>query len=164
MGITNRLIPHMREGIEVVKMIMFKKLRGQLELSHPDSDGIFLSRLTGAVVNEIFGTPNDQEPFATFILENRGLISAELKVMARTLPEMRIPLTDALRMQAICDLQEGDDSSPLLEQAREFDLLISDRDLPLPHTFMEMVRRLGAAFGLILPPLPDEAKPGALSN
>jgi hypothetical protein len=164
MEITNRLIPHMREGIEVVKMIMFKKLREHLELSHPDRDGIFLSRLTGAMVNELFGTPNDQEPFATFILENHSLINAELKVTAQTLPEMRIPLTDALRMQTICDLQEGDDSSSLLEQARELDLLISDRDLPLPHTFMDMARRLGAAFGLILPPLPDETRPESASN
>jgi len=164
MEITNRLIPHMREGIEVVKMIMFKKLREHLELSHPDRDGIFLSRLAGAVVNEIFGTTNDQEPFATFILENRGLISAELKVTAQTLPEMRIPLTDALRMQTICDLQEGDDNSSLLEQALDLNLLISDRDLPLPHTFMDMVHRLGAAFGLILPPLPTEDSPGAASN
>jgi hypothetical protein len=164
MEFTTRLIPLMRECIEVVKMIMFKRLREHLELNHPERDGIFLSRLTGAVVNELFGTPNDQEPFASFILENRGLISAELKVLGQTLPEMRIPLTDALRMQTLCDLQEGNDSSSLLDQARELDLLLSDRDLPLPHTFMDMVRKLGAAFGLILPTFPSEDSPGAAAN
>ena len=49
-------------------------------------------------------------------------------------------------------------------QTRELNLLLSDRDLPLPHTFMDMVRKLGAAFGLILPPLPTEDNPGAASN
>jgi len=150
----------MREGVEVVKMILYKKLREHLSRTQPEREDIFLARLTGAVVNELFGTPNDQEPFATFIHENSGLIEAELKFLAQTLPEMRIPLTDALRMQTICDLQEGlqggHDCRALLEHAREFNLLLSDREMPMPHTFTDMVRRLGAAFGLILPPLPAE--------
>lgn len=162
--LTNRLIPQMREGVEVVKMIIFKKLREHLAVNHPEQDGIFLARLTGAMVNNLFGPPNDQEPFATFARENQDLIEAELKLLAKTMPEMLIPLTDALRMQTLCDLQEGEDSSSLLERARDLDLLLSNRDLPLPHTFMEMVRKLGAAFGLILPPLPPGDALGTTSN
>ena len=156
MEIANKLIPLMREGIEVIKMVLFKKLRDQLARNHSDREGVFLSRLTGAVVNQLFGTPNDQEPFASFTRDNRALIEAELKVLAQTLPELRIPITDALRMQTICDLQEGLEGGDLLNQALDLNLLLSDREMPLPHTFMDMVRRLGAAFGLILPPIPAE--------
>jgi hypothetical protein len=152
----NKLIPLMREGIEVIKMIIFQKLRGQLGQTHPERDGVYLSRLAGAVVNELFGTPNDQGPFATFVSENRHLIDAELRGLAQTLPEIRIPFTDALRMQFLCDPQEGQDNGALLNQALDLGLLLYDREIPLPHTFMELVRRLGTAFNLILPPMPPD--------
>ena len=160
MEFNGRLIPLMREGIEVIKMIVFKKLRENLARKYPERDGVFLSRLTGAVVNELFGTSNDKEPFASFGLENRGLIKSELQTLGKALPEMKIPLTDALRMQALCDLQEGLDSNELLSQAQDLELLLGDRDLPLPHNFMDLARKLGATFKLVIPPMPDSGSAG----
>lgn len=164
MNLTNRLIPPMRAGIEVIKMVMFKKLREQLGRNHPEQDSIAVAKLTGAIINELFGTPNHSEPFATFAATNRDSIRAELKALAQTLPEMKIPLTDALRMQVLCDLQEGRDGSPLLGRARELNLLSGDRELPMPHTFMDLARRLGKAFDLIVPPLPSENFPEPITK
>jgi len=155
----SKLIPIMREGIEVVKMACFQKIASSLADRHSDMDKKFLTMLTGAVINKIFGTPNLQEPFASFAAENLELIDEEVNGFADNCEEMRIPLTDALRMQAICDRIEeiADDGS--LKIAKEAGILIDERDLPLPHSFIEMVRRIGKALGLIIPPLPSEGNP-----
>lgn len=65
---------------------------------------------------------------------------------------MMNPLTDALRIQAVCDFQEGTDSSHLLQKAQPLGLLPTDREMPLPHSFIEMPRRMGSAFELVAPP------------
>jgi hypothetical protein len=62
---------------------------------------------------------------------------------------MRIPLTDALRVQFLCDYQEGIDSSEILQRAKQFNLLILDREVPLPASFLNLARRLGGAFDLL---------------
>ena len=69
---------------------------------------------------------------------------------------MLIPLTDALRMQSLCDQMDGEEGESYLRQAQESGILIEERDLPMPNAFMDMVRRMGKAFGLIIPPLPED--------
>ena len=156
MSFENKLIPVMREGVEVIKMIFFKKLSDVLAEKYPEREAKSRAMLTGAVVNIIFDTPNTQEPFASFNAENMELIARETQSVASMLDEMRIPLTDALRMQALCDQMEDLDTTNTLQLARDHGILIEDRDLPLPPSFIDMVRRMGKTFGLLIPPLPDE--------
>lgn len=66
-------------------------------------------------------------------------------------------MTDALRVQFLCDTLEGIDSDPVLKRARDLGILIVNREVPLPRTFMDLVRRLGVAHNLLQPSvLPDE--------
>jgi len=146
----SRLLPIMREGVDIIKMIFFKKLREELSAKYIHRDAQYVSKLTGAIVNGLFGTPNTQEPFATFVEENLFFIKLEMKNIATALPEMRIPLTDALRVQFLCDSQEGADSSAVLVQARELGILIVEREVPLPAKFMNLVRRLGSSHDLLV--------------
>jgi hypothetical protein len=155
MAFESKLIPILREGVELVKMICFKRLKETLAKKHPDRDPAFIARLAGALVNAIFGTPALAEPFAVFVLNHANLIADEQTRVGAMLEELRIPLTDALRIQSLCDHQEGQDSTAILRQAQSLGILMPERDLPLPHSFIELVRRLGSGFGLLLPPLPD---------
>ena len=159
MSFENKLIPVMREGVEVIKMVFFKKLADSLADKHPAREPKFRTMLTGAIVNTIFDTQNNQEPFASFNEKNSALIADEVNSIASLLEEMRIPLTDALRMQALCDQMEDLDGSKVLELARDNRFLIEERDLPLPHSFIELARRMGKSFGLIVPPLPETETP-----
>ena len=61
-------------------------------------------------------------------------------------------ITDALRIQVLCDNQEGEDSAVILQQAEEFGFLVKDREIPLPSTFMTLIRRLGEEHGLTVAP------------
>jgi hypothetical protein len=145
------LIPILREGIDVVKILLFKKLKARLPEKHPGLDARSLARLSGAVLNELFGNHNTEEPFATFAAANKSLIDGELACLAEEYGDLRIPLTDALRIQFLCDAQEGIDSSHVLLRANELHILLPDREAPLPARFMSLIRRLGAASELLTP-------------
>jgi hypothetical protein len=144
----SRLIPIMREAIEIIKMILFTEVRDSLA-QRLGAQSASVGRLSGAVVNELFGTPNPQAEFVAFAEENREIIAAELFRLASAQEKLRIPLTDALRVQFLCDAMEGADSQQVLVRARELGILIAERELPLPNNFLFLVRRLGAARGLI---------------
>ncbi len=155
MEVENKLIPSMREGINVVKMIFFKKFSGLLSEKYPDQEKKYVSMLSGAVLNDLFGTPNLEEPFKSFSERNKRRIEEELAGIAHNLEYMLIPLTDALRMQFLCDSQEGNDGSIILSRAEDLGILLKDRELPMPHHFMELVRRLGSSYNLIVAPEPN---------
>jgi len=136
-------------------MISFKRLKETLAAKYPDREPAFIAKLAGALVNAIFGIPPHEEPFAVFARSHANLIAHEQAKAGTMLEELRIPLTDALRIQLLCDHQEGLDSTATLRQAQELGILLAERDLPLPHSFIALVRRLGSGFGLLLPPLPN---------
>ena len=146
----SKLIPIMREGVDIIKMIFFKELKDNLSEKYMDRDAQYVSKLAGAIVNELFGTPNSQEPFAMFVEENLFLIKLEMKNIPTGLEKMLIPLTDALRVQFLCDSQEGIDSSALLVHARETGILIIDREVPLPARFISLVRKMGSSYDLLI--------------
>jgi len=151
MQLENRLIPILREGIEVIKMIFFKKLKSNLARKYPSREQSYINKLTGAIINDLFGTPNSERTFAAFVDENRSQIEEEIQSLATDFQDMRIPLTDALRIQFLCDHQEGIDSSSVLHRAKELKILIVEREVPLPAQFMSLVRKLGGAFGILIP-------------
>jgi hypothetical protein len=152
MSVESRLVPIMRGGVDVIKMIFFRKLKDHLSVTYKEKDANYISMLSGAVLNDLFGTPNEQEPFASFGVENKKEIQETLEGVSENFEEMRIPLTDALRIQFLCDSQEGHDSTETLSRAAELGILLKERDVPLPKNFLELVRRLGSAFGLITRP------------
>jgi len=150
-----RLLPIMREGIEVVKMIVFKELKDALLAKEGGNDAAYRGRLAGCVLNDLFGITNSQEPFATFHRENLTAIENAMLSIPTMLEKLRIPLTDALRMQFLCDGMDGVEDQAMLDRAAKLGILITDRDLPLPHHFMDLVRRLGASYGLLFKPSAD---------
>lgn len=137
----------------MVQMVLFKELRSLLTSKLPCQDSLSVSMLTGAITNELFGTLNSEEIFQEFRRKNRADIEQELLSLARELPALRAPLTDALRIQTLCDNMEDKDSAKLLNHAAEIGLLIQERELPLPSTFMTMARSLGDAHQLIITPV-----------
>jgi len=158
-ALESKLIPIMREGVEVIKMIFFKQLKEYLLANLPERDSAYCGRLAGGVINTLFGTENPAEPFASFAEANRYRIDRELKRIPATFAKMRIPISDSLRVQFLCDSMEGIDSSAILVRADELGILVHDRPVPLPKSFLELVRRLGKSHNLLIENLmpPGEA-------
>lgn len=137
----------------MIQMIFFKECRNIINTDHPELDKSNKTMLAGAITNEIFGCHNPNEQYLSFHNQHQGIIEQELLQVGAKLPHMRDPLTDALRIQTLCDDQEGTDSTHVLSQASSFGFLAADRELPLPSAFMETVRALGAKHKLIVPPV-----------
>lgn len=154
MEFESRLVPIMREGVDVIKMIFFGRLQAYLNSKYADRNRQSINQLAGAIINDLFATPNLQEPFAGFVEQNRACIVEETRLLATVFPELCGPLTDALRVQFLCDSREGIDRTAMLNHARDLNVLVLDRDLPLPKPFLEMVRTLGSGLRILEPKNP----------
>lgn len=148
----SELITVLREGISVIQMVLFKELRTLFAVKHQEKDLTYRSMLAGAVINTLFGAENPEKKFQEFNRKNRAVIEQELLSLAEQLPQLLPRITDALRVQMLCDSQEGEDATQALQQAEELGILIKDRELPLPSTFMTLVRMLGEEHGLTIAP------------
>lgn len=146
-----KLVPTLRQGIDIIKMVLFKELKPYLENKYPQMPPDDIARLTGAVVNSLFCIENMEKTVADFIADHRHTVQQEMEAFASNFGHLTIPLTDALRIQYLCDSQEGIDSEPVLEKARKLDILIKDRDVPLPGAFMSLVRSFGVAYKILEP-------------
>jgi hypothetical protein len=146
-----KLVPVLREGIDIIKMVLFNELKPYFEKSYPQRDPGDITRLAGAVVNDLFGVENMEEPFASFYRENAQVIKKEVKAIATHFDYLHIPLTDALRMQYLCDCQEGENGESVLEKAKNLKILLTDREVPLPGAFMSLVRSFGVAYKILEP-------------
>lgn len=156
------LIPVLREGVALVQMVFFKELRAELLKRCPEPTTTDQAMLAGAIVNEVFGTPNQDPKFLDFRQRNQEIIEQELGSVATRFSELRRYLTDALRVQTLCDAQHGKDTSDTLIVADKLGILLTNRDLPLPSVFMTLVRGLGQKHDLITPPvqiLPEDDQP-----
>lgn len=144
-------IPALREGVEIIKMIFFMQIRDRAAVDYPSEDRGYLGMLAGAVVNDFFGTANPEKRFMDFVADNSARIDRMLEEVPRSMESLRIPLTDALRIQFLCDHQDGleDGSGHILKRASEKGILVEDRNVPLPRTFMNLAYKLGRAHGLV---------------
>lgn len=148
----SQLVEVLREGIGIVQMVLFKELRDLFAEKYPERDVTGRAMLVGAVINRVFGMENPEEKFQKFNKENQGLIEQEMLGLTEHFPQLTKNITDALRVQVLCDSREGQDSTRVLQQAETYGFLLKDRETPLPSTFMTVVRLLGEQHGLTVAP------------
>ncbi|GKT10348.1 hypothetical protein [Desulforhabdus sp. TSK] len=149
MEVESNLIPILRDGIDVIKMLFFQKLKTNLAGRYAEAEPAHINRLAGAIINELFGTVHQAGPHAEFAEKNRSSIQQEMGGIPVHFPEMLIPLTDALRVQFLCDCRENVDSTSVLSRAKEWGILLTEREVPLPAQFMSLVRKLGSSMGVL---------------
>ncbi len=147
----SKLIPILRQGVAVIQMILFKRMRDHLARRCPGRDTVDINKLSGAIVNDLFGMANTEEPFASFVNENKECIEEEINTIPSEIADVMIPLTDALRITVLCDNQEGIDTSAILQRAKDRKLLLVPREVPLPGRFINLVRELGSKYDILLP-------------
>ncbi len=145
----SKVVPAMREAIVMVQMVLYRHLREDIQTRYQDWSDQKKTWMAGAVVNNLFGTEAADPEVGRFASEHRQLIEEELRELNSRMGDLVPIFTDALRMQTICDNQEGIHSISSLLMAKELGLLEEERVLPMPSTFMIAVRKLGAENGLV---------------
>ena len=139
----------MREAVAAVQLVLFGELKKKLAGKYQHWPAGEYQRFIGCLVNDIFGTPAQDPAAVQFARDHLDLVEEELRAMADNVPALLPVLTDALRMQTLCDHEQGVNSLPTLLRARTLGILDEDRTMPMPSTFMLAVRRLGAEHGLL---------------
>ena len=147
----NRVLPAMREAVATVQLVLFAALKNKFAGRYSERETTDFRLLAGCVVSDLFAQPPDDPAATRFASAHRDLIETELRGLAAEISDLLPLLTDALRMQVLCDQQQGLNSLPTLLRAKALGILLEDRDLPLPSTFMLAVRRLGVDHGLLAP-------------
>lgn len=147
-----KVVPVMREAVATVQLVLFGQLKEKLAGRYPDWSPEDYRRLIGCVVNDLFGTPAGDKESLAFARHHFAEVEKELRMVAENVPDLLPFLTDALRMQTLCDHEEGINSLPTLLRARAVGVLQEERILPMPSTFMLSVRQLGSMHGLVKPP------------
>lgn len=147
----SRMIPVMREAVVMMQMILFRHLKVTFSGRYQSWDEQERIRLAGAVVNNLFGTRAEDQEIAVFAGKHRDIVEDELKALADYATDLLPFLTDALRMQTICDNQEGIHSLGSLLIAKTLGILQEERPLPMPSNFMIAVRTLAEQHGLVEP-------------
>jgi hypothetical protein len=145
----SKVVPVMREAIVMVQMILYQRLKDDVQKRYQDWSDQEKQWLAGAVVNNLFGTEAADRDVNVFARKQRQLIEQELRELKGRVGDLIPHLTDALRMQTICDNHKEIHSLPCLLMAKELGLLDEERVLPMPSTFMIAVRKLGAEYGLV---------------
>ena len=154
----SRVIPVMREAVATVQLVLFGILKERLREKYGAWAPEEYRRLIGCIVSDIFGTPARDPDSVAFAREHMDTVEHELRGMAGNITPLLPQLTDALRMQTLCDHEEGINSLPTLLRARALGLLQEERSIPMPSTFMIAVRKLGSEHGLLQAP---QAKPSS---
>jgi hypothetical protein len=141
----------MREAVAMVRMIVYQELRDALTEKYIDWNRDEYRRLVGCIVNDIFGTPAQDHDALQFCRKHIDVVEEEMRALAGNVPDILPHLTDALRMQTLCDHEEGTNTLPTLLRARALGILQEDRPIPMPSTFIILVRQAGAEHGLVKP-------------
>ena len=138
MSLEQKIVPTLREGIDIIKMVLFSELKRIILSSDKDIDDNDANNLTGAAINTLFGVSFEGEAAGDFGRKNPDAVKEAIGRISTDLDHLKIPLTDALRMQFLCDNHEGIDSTSVLTTAEKLNVLILERDMPMPGAFMNM--------------------------
>ncbi|SHI52327.1 hypothetical protein SAMN02745216_00073 [Desulfatibacillum alkenivorans DSM 16219] len=161
--VDNKLVPVLTEAVGVVKMAVFKKLKEHFSKNYPDWEDAFANMMAGAIINDLFCTPNLDPHFVDFVRTNRPVIAQYVRSLAthEDFTPLLPHITDALRVSFMCDHNQGTDTSFILTRALQMGILMEERTIPLPRHFIDSVKILGDSLGLVSPPvLPPEQEDG----
>ena len=147
----SKLLPILDEGVQMVKLITFRELQRVLPERHPERDRKDINLLAGALINELFLTPNQDDFFQSFCRQHQPLVDQEIERLGDTLQRLKPLLTDAIRIQFLADSQRGAANPSLLEQGRTLDILEVEREVPMPAKFIHLVKQVGQAHGILAP-------------
>lgn len=119
----------MWDGVRMVKMGLYRRLRVKLAPAHGEDAAGFLA---AAVVNELFSEDPTDETAKAFLEANRPLVAAQIEAL-RADDEIRLVVTQAARVKAAI----AQDDTPL-ETLANLGLLLPGGRGPTPGAFLLM--------------------------
>ncbi len=151
--LSSGFLPALREGVVLLQMVFYMRFRDWLTAQEPELTQEEIKLISGAMVNRLFGEKKVSNSLNRFMKKNLQTIDEKLSLVPDELQELRIPITDALRMHFFLNRFQGTGDQEMeilaLKNAKKWGILIEERQVPWPKGFMEMTYRIGKAYGLI---------------
>lgn len=138
-----RLAQKMLQGVNIIKVVLYKLLTDNFAEKYKEKGEYFYKTLAAAMINEIFGchNPESKEVFN----KNKKIVEEEIKILGSKHPELKRPITDALRVFIQANYMLGsntmknmDHVENLYNKAVERGIFIKGGEAPSPEPFLQM--------------------------
>ena len=143
-----RLAKKMIQGVNTVRLVLYKVLVDDFSEKYEEEEEEYLKTMAGVTVNEIFGS-HDETSQETFD-NNKQIIINEIVNIGTKHPELKRPITDAIRVliQATFMLngRMPENQEAIFKNAMGRGIFIKGGDNPKPDTFLEMAEALGRKY------------------
>ncbi|MBW2594709.1 MAG: hypothetical protein JRC93_01790 [Deltaproteobacteria bacterium] len=134
----------MIQGVDVVKLVLYKILTDEFSEKYQNNGEEFYKTLAAALINEIFCCHNEMS--RSVFDENKNTVIDEIKNLGTNHPELKRPITDALRASVQANFMLSgkmqDNFEEVFNNAIERDIFIKGGEKPEPKTFLEMTEKL----------------------
>lgn len=139
-----RLASKMIQGVDVVKLVLYKVLTDEFSKRYQAKGEEFYKTLAGATINEIFCCHNEKSQLV--FDDNKKTVIDEIKNLGTNYSELKRPITDALRVfieaNSMLSGKLQDNFQEVFNNAIERGIFIKGGENPEPKTFLEMTEEL----------------------
>jgi len=142
-----RLAQKMIQGVDVIKLVLYKVLTEEFSKKYKEKGGEFYKTFAASIINEIFGchSPETQELFT----KNEKIAIEEIQNLGIKHPELKRPITEALRVFIVSNQMLGSNTMNdtdyimgLYNKAIERGIFIKGGEAPSPESFFKMTNEL----------------------
>ncbi len=138
------LAREMIQGVDLVKLVLYKILTDEFSKEYQKEGEEFYKPLAAAIINEIFSCHNEKSRLV--FNENKNRVIDEIKKLGTNHPELKQPITDALRVFSQANFMLSgkiqDNFQEVFGNAIERGLFIKGGEKPEPKSFLEMAEEL----------------------
>lgn len=136
------LARRMIQGVDIVKLILYKVLSEDYSKTNKYKDMDFCKDLAAAAVNEIFN--NHNEKTLRFFNKNKETVVNGIINLGEKHPDLKRPITDSIRVFVQANLMLTNDpkyysDSQIFQNAIDRGIFIKGGDHPEPTSFLKMV-------------------------
>ncbi|MBE9547336.1 MAG: hypothetical protein IMF10_07570 [Proteobacteria bacterium] len=142
------LLRQMLEYVDMVKVTLYKIFRDDLSDKYGAKGKDFYTKLAAAMVNEIFSDHTEESQ--GFLSEYGAVVVKELAEIGRKYPDIKRPITDALRVKIQVEFMDSDTMSDstnkIFQKVIEYGLFIEGGEAPNPDSFKNVVDEFAESY------------------
>ncbi len=143
------LARRMIKGVDIVKLVLYKVLTEDYLGDYKSEGEDFCKDLAATTVNEIFNDHN--ETTSSFLKRNKENIEKGIINLGEKHPDLKQPVTDALRIFVQANWMLSGDSKyysdlTVFQNAMDRGIFIKGGDPPEPASFLKMVEELAVKY------------------
>lgn len=147
---TEKLARKTIQAVDIVKLVLYKVVTDDYSVKYKSKGEDYYKNLAGATVNEIF---NDHSEMSLKVFnENKEIIINGIKNIGENHPDLKRPITDALRVfSQVNFMLSGEFSESSFEtfnKAIDRNIFIEGGEAPESISFLEMADNLAKTYGI----------------